>query len=102
MTTSTLHILSYNSVIDSFALRAASGTILEREPIMGFPKYMQCYFFTESNAYWTLSYMTTSTLHIFIYNGVINDYDFAPRAKDQRETPRSYQKSKEQIETCGA
>jgi hypothetical protein len=48
---------------------------------MGFLKYMQCYFFAGLaffSAHWTLSYMTTSTLHIFIYNSVIDD--FATRA----------------------
>jgi hypothetical protein len=41
MSTSTLHILSYNSVIDGFAPRASCGTILERDVILYYDAVIQ-------------------------------------------------------------
>ena len=39
---------------------------------MGFPKYIQPNFFVGSSANWTLLNITTSTLHVFRYNSVID------------------------------
>ena len=42
--------------------------------VMGFPKYIQCYFLEESNANWKLLLITTSTRYTKYYKSVIFDF----------------------------
>ena len=91
MTASTRLMFSYYSAIECFAPRASRGTILESKLMLSQRYEVMRYEDTQiahecfegSSAHWTLSYMTTSSLHLFRYNSVIEWFSL----KEPREGP---------------